>query len=172
MSIPALRSVALSVGFCLLLGSGGSTAVEKVPQDKVVHPLLGPVTNPEVIPESRKDPVYPEQWRKLHLGAHVIFQAVIGKSGNVSDITTLMTGLRVETDCVKQPTGPEGKEAAESKAPPEAGKDFEAAAIKAVQEWKYRPGRMQGVPVDVYYTIVVDFTPCPDKVSPGGAPKK
>jgi hypothetical protein len=171
MSISALRSVALSVGLCLLLGAGGSTAVEKIPPDKVVHPLLGPVSDPQVIPEARKDPVYPEQWRKLHLGAHVILQAVIEKSGTVSDITPLMTGLRVEADCGKEPTEPAGKEAAGSKAPPEAGKDFEAAAIKAVKEWKYRPGRMQGVPVDVYYTIVVDFTPCPAKTNPGGPAK-
>jgi len=171
MSISVPRSVALSVGLCLLLGAGGSAAVEKVPQDKVVHPLWGPVSDPQVIPETRTEPVYPEKWRKLNLGAHVVLQGVIGKSGSASDITPLMTGLRVEADCGKGPPVPAGKEAGDSMAPPEAGKDFEAAAIKAVKQWKYRPGMTQGVPVDVYYTIVVDFSPCPKKAVPAGPPK-
>jgi protein TonB len=37
-----------------------------------------------------------------------------------------------------------------------AGLDEEA--IKAVQQWKFKPGRLAGVPVNVLVTVVLDFT--------------
>ena len=167
------RSIALSVGFCFLLGVGAASAApEKIPPDKVVHPIMGPVSSPEIIPETRKDAVYPEKWRKRHLGAHLVLQAVIEESGSVSRVDPVMTGLRVETDCGKGSKDAETKETGSQVAPPEAGRDFEAAAISAVKRWKYRPGTMNGVPVAVYYTLIVDFTPCPKKTDPGRPPDR
>ena len=172
MSISVVRSVALSVGLCLVLGAGaGSNATEKIPPDKVVHPILKPVSEPEVIPESRKEPVYPEKWRNLHLGGRVILQGVVEKSGSVSGIVPLMVGLRAEADCEKRPVGEEAKKTGDQAAPPEASRDFEAAAIAAVKQWKYRPGMTQGIPVDVYYTMVVEFSPCPKKTDSGNPAK-
>ena len=173
MNVFRPRSVVFFLGFCLLLGAGaGSGAAEKIPLDKVVHPILGSVRNPEIIRETQKDPIYPEKWRKHHLGAHVILQVVVEKSGSVSEVQPLMVGLRVETDCGKEPTEPAGKEAGNSMAPPEAGPDFEAAAINAVKQWKYRPGTMQGEPVSVFYTVIVDFTSCPKTTGPGRPPER
>jgi len=34
---------------------------------------------------------------------------------------------------------------------------FDEAAIAAVKQWRYKPGLQNGKPVDVYFTIVVDF---------------
>jgi TonB family protein len=34
---------------------------------------------------------------------------------------------------------------------------FEEEAIEAIRQWRYEPGRQNGVPVDVYFTVVVEF---------------
>jgi len=162
------RSIVFFLGFCLLLGAGaGSGAAEKIPLDKVVHPILPPVMSPELIPETRKDPVYPEKWRKLHLGGRVILQCVVEKSGSVSEAQSLLTTLRVEADCGKEPGKWAGKEAGDAIAPPEAYQDFETAALEALKRWKYRPGTNNGKPVAVFFTQIVEFSPCPKKPDSG-----
>jgi TonB family protein len=40
---------------------------------------------------------------------------------------------------------------------PGAKLGFDEAAIQAVKEWRYKPGLQNGKPVDVYFTIIVDF---------------
>ena len=35
---------------------------------------------------------------------------------------------------------------------------FEDAALAAVKQWRYEPATQNGRPVDVYFTVVVDFT--------------
>jgi len=173
MNVFRLRTIAFTVGFCLLLGAGaGSAAPEKIPPDKVVHPILGPVMEPQIIPGTRKEPVYPERWRKLHLGARVILQGVIEESGSVGECDALKTLFRVETDCGKAPGEWVGMEAGSSLAPPEAERDFEAAALDAVKEWKFRPGTMNGSPVAVFYTLIVDFSLCPKKTVPQQPPDR
>ena len=37
------------------------------------------------------------------------------------------------------------------------GFGFEAAAIEAVGRWRYEPATEDGEPVDVHFTVVVDF---------------
>jgi len=39
---------------------------------------------------------------------------------------------------------------------PEVG--FEEAAIEAIEQWRYEPALLNGRPVDVYLTVVVEFT--------------
>ncbi len=159
------RLLAFMVGFCILIGAGPvPTAPEKIPPDKVVHPLLKPVMPPQIIPESRKDPVYPEKWQELHLGARVILQCVVEKSGSVGECQALKTDVWVETDCGEDPgEGAGGEEPRREAGTPEAARDFEAAALDAVKEWKYRPGVSEGKPVDIFFTLIVDFTLCPKK---------
>ncbi len=160
-----------SLGLCLVLGVGaGHAAPERIPRDKVIHPLMRGVSNAEVLPETRVDPVYPEKWRKLHIGAQVILQVVIDKSGSVTQVDRLKTNLRVETDCGKDPGGAVGKEKEDQVAPPEATRDFESAAISAVKKWKFRPGTQGGVPVSVYQTLIIDFTLCPKNTDTGSPP--
>lgn len=83
------------------------------------------------------------------------------------EITPLKTDLWVEEDCggsskdqgAPEPGASKEKSPGKHAAPPKAAHDFEVAATKAVKQWRYRPGEMDDVLVDVYTTIVVEFTP-------------
>ncbi|HEU5182469.1 MAG TPA: hypothetical protein VFW45_16910 [Candidatus Polarisedimenticolia bacterium] len=156
------RYVALIVGFSVIQAIGTTRAApEKIPNDKVIHPLMKGVAEPQLIPGSRINPVYPEQWLKHHLGAVVILQGVVEKSGSVRELAPLKTDLRVEEGCSKEPVDSKDKQGV----PPKAARDFEIAALKAVKQWKYRPAEMNDMPVEVFYTMIVEFTSCP--VEPG-----
>jgi hypothetical protein len=134
----------------------------------VIHPLATPVTAPQVLSESRKEAVYPDQWRSLHLGARVILQGVVEKNGILTKVDVLNTEFRVEPDCVQPPGNATGNQtgggapddSGDQVAPPGAAKDFEASAMAAVKAWRFRPGTQNGSPVAVYYTLIVDFTSC------------
>jgi protein TonB len=89
------------------------------------------VTAPQRIEESAVKPVYPEIARMARAEGRVIIQAVILKDGSVADIEVL--------DCT----------------PP--GMQFEEAAIEAVKQWRYSPAMQGNRPVDVFFTVVVEF---------------
>jgi TonB family protein len=92
---------------------------------------IGGVTYPELIPESRVQPRYPEIARKAKVAGRVILQAIVRRDGSVGDIQVLSSpGKRF---------------------------GFDEAAIAAVRQWRYKPGLQNGKPVDVYWTVVVDF---------------
>ncbi len=98
-------------------------------------PLLagvGDVTNPVAIPETKVQPSYPELARQARVEGKVILQAVITASGDVAQLEVLR--------CNRPNMG------------------FEEAAIDAVKEWKYEPALQNGRPVEVFFTVVVDFT--------------
>jgi len=97
----SMSRVVLMLGFGVMLAESTMAAPEKIPNDKVIHPLMKGVAAPQLIQESRVNPVYPDQWLKLHLGAVVILQGVVEKSGIVRDIKPLKTDLRVEESCSK-----------------------------------------------------------------------
>jgi TonB family protein len=98
-------------------------------------PLLagvGNVTNPILIQESKVDPEYPELARVARLEGNVILQAIIHSDGTVGDIEVLRTNR------------------------PNMG--FEEAAMEAVAQWRYEPALQNGKPVEVYFTVFVNFT--------------
>jgi protein TonB len=89
------------------------------------------VTSPVRIEESAIKPTYPEIARVARVEGRVIVQAVILRDGSVSDVEIL--------SCNRPNMG------------------FEESAIEAVKQWRYKPA-MQGTrPVDVYFTVVVEF---------------
>jgi len=97
-------------------------------------PLLagvGDVTNPVLIQESKVEPEYPELARVARLEGNVILQAIIQADGSVGSIEVLRTNR------------------------PNMG--FEDAAILAVSQWAYKPALQNGRPVEVYFTVFVDF---------------
>jgi len=97
-------------------------------------PLLagvGDVTNPVLIPESKIEPEYPELARVARLEGNVILQAIIRADGTVGDVQVLRTNR------------------------PNMG--FEDAAVAAVLQWRYKPATQNGRPVEVYFTVFVDF---------------
>jgi len=93
---------------------------------------VGDVTNPVLIEATKVTPEYPELARQARLAGNCILQAVISKDGTVQDVKV----LRVD----------------------KPGLGFEEAAIAAVEQWRYKPATQNGRPVDVYFTINVNFT--------------
>jgi len=91
----------------------------------------GAVTNPLLIEESYVVPEYPELARVARLEAHVMLQVIVRADGSVDQPRILR--------CSR----------------PEMG--FEEAATDAVAQWRYEPARQGDKPVDVYFTIRVDF---------------
>jgi protein TonB len=92
---------------------------------------FGGVTYPVLIESTKVLPKYPELARKAKVTGNVILEAVIRKDGTVGGVKVLRS--------------------------PGANLGFEEAAIEAVTQWRYKPGVQNGRPVDVYFTIVVDF---------------
>ena len=86
---------------------------------------------PVLIESTKLTPLYPELARKAKLTGRVILEAVVLKDGSVSDIKVLRT--------------------------PRPGMGFEKAAMDAVKQWRFRPALQNGVAVDVYFTVVVEF---------------
>jgi protein TonB len=91
----------------------------------------GGVTLPERIEESYTEPDYPELARVARIEGRVILQAVVLKDGSVGEVSVLQ--------CNRPNMG------------------FEEAAIRAVQQWRYKPAMQGDRPVDVYFTVRVDF---------------
>lgn len=78
----------------------------------------------------RSDPQYTDVARKAHVAGVVILEAVIDKTGHVDQVKVLK-GL---------PMG------------------LSEAAEDAVRKWRFRPGTMNGEPVDVIFDLTVNFT--------------
>ena len=92
---------------------------------------FGGVTYPVLIESTKVLPKYPELARKAKVTGNVILEAVIRKDGSVGGVKVLRS--------------------------PGANLGFETSAVEAVEQWRYKPGVQNGRPVDVYFTIVVDF---------------
>jgi len=100
--------------------------------DKPLLPGQDGVTQPVAIEEFRVMPVYPESMRAEAITGKVILQAVIDKAGRVGELEVLRSR-------------------------PEEREDMIASAMDAVVQWRYEPATLDGEPVAVYFTIVIDF---------------
>jgi protein TonB len=89
------------------------------------------VTLPELIPESKLKPDYPELARVARIEGRVILQAIVLKNGSVGETEVL--------SCNRP------------------GMGFEESAVDAVAQWRYKPAMQRGKAVDVYFTVRVDF---------------
>jgi protein TonB len=74
-------------------------------------------------------PKYPKEARKQRVQGAVVLQALISKTGDIADLRV------VSGDDLLVP-----------------------AAIKAVEQWKYRPYLLQGKPIEVETQITMNFT--------------
>lgn len=87
-------------------------------------------TNPVLL--EHVDPEYPELARVARVHGQVILQALVDVNGRVNDVEVIRTNR------------------------PNLG--FEESAIEAVLQWRHTPAMQDGVPIQVYFTVVVDFS--------------
>lgn len=104
---------------------------EAPPSSGIALAGAGGVSLPRLIPESKVEPDFPEAARIARVEGHVILQAVIRKDGTVGDLELLR--------CDRPDLG------------------FEESAMAAVRQWRYDPARLNGRPVDVFFTVFVSF---------------
>ena len=94
---------------------------------------VGPVNlTPEMIRPVllvKVEPPYPQAARRAGLGGRVTLRAVIAEDGTVESVAVFGS------------TNPL----------------FDDAAVDAVSKWRYRPALMNGRPVRVYFSVVVNF---------------
>jgi protein TonB len=79
---------------------------------------------------NRVEPQYPEAARKARMEGVVILEAIITADGNVEDVRVLKSVNPL----------------------------LDASAVRAVQQWKYKPATFNGRAVPVYLTVTVRFT--------------
>jgi len=111
-------------------GQVGGTGTEPAPEPKAPDGPLrvgGDVKAPVVT--KRVDPEYADMARKARVDGVVIVEAVITKNGDVEEVKVLK-GL---------PFG------------------LSERAVEAVKQWKFKPGTLNGDPVDVIFNLTVNF---------------
>ena len=89
--------------------------------------MTGDMVRPVLL--EKVSPSYPQTARRAGLGGRVTVRAVIAPDGSVESVEVLAS------------TNPL----------------FNEAAVDAVRKWRYRPALMNGRPVRVYFSVVVDF---------------
>jgi protein TonB len=89
--------------------------------------MTGDMVRPVLL--EKISPSYPQVARKAGLGGRVTVRAVIAPDGSVESVEVFAS------------TNPL----------------FNEAAVDAVRRWRYRPALMNGRPVRVYFSVVVDF---------------
>jgi TonB family protein len=99
----------------------------KLDSDDAPLRVGGDVQAPVVV--EKVEPSYTEEGRKANINGIVIIEAVIGSDGVVKK-TSVLKPL---------PFG------------------LDQAAIDAVKQWKFKPGTLNGEPVDVIFNLVVNF---------------
>ncbi len=105
---------------------------EPPPQSGPLLAGVGGVTEPVLIQETKIKPEFPELARAARIEGKVILQAIINKDGTVGDVTVLQCNR--------------------------PGLGFEDEAIKGVKQWRWKPALQGDKPVDVFFTVVVEFS--------------
>jgi len=90
-------------------------------------PGIAGVTSPVVI--TRVEPVYPRVALNAHMSGWVVLQCIIDKSGHIRDVQVVHSSFGA----------------------------FEQPAIDAVRQWVFKPGALNGQPVDVIFELTVKF---------------
>jgi TonB family protein len=92
-----------------------------------IYRVGGDVHAPKLL--NRVEPAYPQAARQARIDGVVILEAVISASGDVTDIAVLKSVHPL----------------------------IDAAAVRAVRQWRYSPATRSGSPVSVYLTVTTTF---------------
>ncbi len=79
----------------------------------------------------KPQPEFPELARKIRQSGRVVLRAVVDPGGNIKDIEVVFA--------------------------PDPDLGFSEAAVRAVAQWRYKPGELRGRTVSVRLTVVVEF---------------
>jgi protein TonB len=93
-----------------------------------IHNVGGKVVAPQLI--LRIEPVYPEATRRSHAEGTVVLEAIISALGTVENVRVLKTTHPL----------------------------LDAAAVRAVELWRYQAATLNGRPVRVYLAVTVTFS--------------
>ena len=109
-------------------GEGDKPAPPPEPKDEGPLRVGGDVKAP--VATARIKPDYTDAARKAHINGVVIVEAIVNKQGEVEQVKVLK-GL---------PMG------------------LSEQAVEAVKKWHFRPGTLNGEPVEVIFSLTVNFT--------------
>jgi protein TonB len=125
------RTLILPVYATLLcLGAAGRAQESQPPAEQPQPPIRVRISQgvSQVLIIKKVQPEYPKKARKKHVESSVLMQAVISKTGDITDLQ-LISG-----DEVPAPL-----------------------ALNAVKQWKYQPYLLEGKPVEVETKITVNY---------------
>jgi TonB family protein len=122
-----LRMRRLALLFLLALFAPALFAAQAPEAGGPPYHVGGNVKAPVVI--QRVEPVYPAEARANRVSGIVIVDAVIDRNGDVRDISVLKP----------LPFG------------------LDQAAVDAVKQWKFKPGTLDGQPVEVIFNLTINF---------------
>jgi protein TonB len=108
-------------------GSGNGSGQAAAGADDAPLPVGGAISRPQIL--KRVQPLYTDSARRIRLQGTVVLQATIDEHGNVIDVQVVK----------RLPMG------------------LDDEAVKAVRQWKFTPGTLQGRPVKVYFNLTVNF---------------
>jgi len=164
-----LRFLLFPALILISLASGPRMAAASSPPEPegLQHPVYR-FTEPIRIPDSVVSPDYPEGARKRGLGARVVLQVTVGRTGMVTEIWPVSTVILEGERCTPPDDAARPGIASDSA----LVKEFEAAAAEAVSKWEYFPGLQDGVPVASIQLERVLFCPRPEGPVPRASPKE
>jgi protein TonB len=113
------------------LPSTWESALFPAPNDSPYHLPMSGLTEPELIHKSRVSPTIPDVALRRGATGRVVLVGVVHADGSIGELRVL------------QPAG--------------GNCGFEAAAIDAVRQWRFKPATKDGTPVAVYFTLVIEF---------------
>jgi protein TonB len=112
------------------------------------------VTMPKLDRTRMVEPAYPEEARKAGVSGKVLLQAIIEEDGRVSEVEVLHVRLRGVDDETTE--GPQDEEE-QKRLQEHLTRLLVDAAVDAVEQWRYEPATRDGKPVQVAFTVVIQF---------------
>lgn len=132
-----VRAFALLLALVLIAGAGTALAGEGKPEGKCPRgesmTEQGCAKNPKLT--HKVQPVYPPEARRRHVDGIVTLEAVVTEEGTVEAIKV------VNVHATDQ----------------DYNKDFANAAVACLSKWRYRPGTLNGKPIPIHFTSVIEF---------------